>query len=196
MPEAYRSEASMTTDEQLLARFVRGERAALGTLAERHERNLVGLATGLLDGRVDLAQDAVQESWLRVIRYAKSFEGKSSFRTWVYRVVINRCREIREKGVSGQALIAAVPERETPLSENPLRLTVAEAGLSEVRAGLRGLNPSARLLVLLCYHRGLTHSEAADVMDIPIGTLKSRLNAALNELRGLLGDSDTKAGAI
>ena len=80
-------------DEHLLARFGAGEVGALGVLAERHEGHLVGLATGLLDGRGDVAQDVVQGAWLRVIRYGKRFEGRSSFRTWMYRIVINGCRD-------------------------------------------------------------------------------------------------------
>ena len=125
------------SDEQLLARFARGDRGALGTLAERHESNLVGLAAGRVDGRVDLAQDAVQESWLRVIKYSRSFEGKSSFRTWVYRVVINRCREMMEKAggrVVGSGAESAMVESEAaPESANPLRLVSAEAGRDSVR---------------------------------------------------------------
>src|SRR5262245_51157650 len=61
------------TDEDLHARFLRSDREALGQLAQRHEANLLGLASGLLNGRRDLAMEAVQDTWLRVIKYAKSF---------------------------------------------------------------------------------------------------------------------------
>ncbi|MCH8805838.1 MAG: hypothetical protein IH986_07100, partial [Planctomycetes bacterium] len=75
------------SDEQLLERFVkRKDRTALAALAQRHERALLGLAGGLLGGRRELACDAVQETWLRVIRYGESFNGRSSFKTWLYRI--------------------------------------------------------------------------------------------------------------
>ena len=88
----------MTTtasDEQLLKNFAAGERAALGDLACRYELPLLGLAAGLLDGRRHLALDAVQETWLRVIRFAGNFNGRSSFKTWLYRIAINQCHSLR-----------------------------------------------------------------------------------------------------
>jgi len=182
-------------DEHLLARFGAGEVGGLGVLAERHEGHLVGLATGLLDGRGDVAQDVVQGAWLRVIRYGKRFEGRSSFRTWMYRIVINGCRDVRARAreLGSEPLPADALGEEAPEAENPLRLVAAGAAHEQVRAALRGLSPPVRLLLLLCYHRGLTHPQAAEVMGIPVGTLKSRLNAALSELRTVLGEDGKRA---
>src|SRR5437773_12341501 len=90
-------EFAKLSDEQLLARFARkSDQSALGELARRHERALLGLACGMLGGREDLAVDAVQETWIRVIRFATSFHGRSSFKTWLYRIAINQCRNIRK----------------------------------------------------------------------------------------------------
>ena len=171
------------SDEQLLARFTAGDRAALGELAARHENHLVGLATGLLDGRRDLAQDAVQEAWVRVIRYANSFAGQSSFQTWMFRIVINRCRDLRTGLKAAQRADGDPPP--TGQEEGPLRLVTTDRP-DDVRSALQKLVPSVRLVLLLCYHRGLTHPQAAEVLGIPVGTLKSRLSAALRELRGVL----------
>ena len=71
------------SDESLLARFLAGERDALGLLAERYERQLLGLASALLRGRRDLALEATQECWLRVIKYGRSFKRGSSVKTWL-----------------------------------------------------------------------------------------------------------------
>jgi RNA polymerase sigma-70 factor (ECF subfamily) len=181
------------TDEHLLARFAAGDRSALGELASRHENSLVGLATGLLDGRRDLAQDAVQEAWVRVIKYAHSFAGQSSFRTWMFRIVINRCRDVR---AGLKTAPVGVPVQ--AVTEGPLRLVTGERD-EDVRAALQRVAPSVRLLLLLCYHRGLTHPQAADVLGIPVGTLKSRLSAALAELRsemkGTKGESEKRKAA-
>lgn len=189
------------TDEQLLARFADGDRAALGELANRHEDNLVGLATGLLGGQRDLAQDAVQESWVRVIKYAGSFKGQSSFKTWMFRIVINRCRDARERGATSAQISAAakLPVESTAVAESPLRLVNGKSD-DDVSAAVQGLQAHTRLLLLLCYHRGMTHPQAAEVMGIPVGTLKSRLNAALNELRSELQrtrkERDTRKAAL
>lgn len=188
-------EPAQFTDEQLLTRFTRGDRAALGLLAARYENSLVGLATGLLSGRADLAQDAVQESWVRVIKYAKSFAGQSSFKTWMFRIVINNCRSMREArmtpspsllGESGGGSATPGEGALKAASRSPnshLRLVAPEVDPEEVIAALASLPAQTRLLLLLCYHRGLTHPQAADVLGIPVGTLKSRLHAALTELR-------------
>lgn len=180
-------------DEQLLARFARGERAALGVLAQRHENNLIGLATGLLDGRADLARDVVQEAWVRVIKYAKSFAGQSTVRTWLYRIVINRCRDLRGSNPTGTVRLQSLPESQAPASESPLRLVTDHAGGEDLRAALHRLPAPTRLMLLLCYHRGLTHPQAAEVLGIPVGTLKSRLSAALAELRSTLSEREAKA---
>ncbi|GDX99331.1 RNA polymerase sigma factor [Phycisphaerae bacterium] len=179
-------EATMS-DETLLARFAKGDDAALAELAGRYESSLIGLAAGLLDGRLDLAHDAVQESWMRVIKYAKSFEGRSSFRTWMYRIVINRCKDLRDR----RAKEPLADESPPKIDESPLRLVAEHALQQDVRAAIGLLPPATRLLLLLCYHQGLTHTQAAQVLDIPLGTLKSRLAAALAQLRESLRDKET-----
>jgi RNA polymerase sigma-70 factor (ECF subfamily) len=175
------------SDETLLARFAKGDDAALAELAGRYESSLIGLAAGLLDGRLDLAHDAVQESWMRVIKYAKSFEGRSSFRTWMYRIVINRCKDLRDR----RAKEPLADESPPKIDESPLRLVAEHALQQDVRAAIGLLPPPTRLLLLLCYHQGLTHTQAAQVLDIPLGTLKSRLAAALAQLRESLRDKET-----
>ena len=85
--------AEQIRDEDLLRAFARGRKSALAELARRHERPLLGFASGLLAGRSDrVACDVVQETWLRVIRYADSFDGRSGFKTWLYRIAINQCK--------------------------------------------------------------------------------------------------------
>ncbi len=176
----------LAADEQLIARFARGDTAALGELAERYELNLLGLAAGLLSGHHQLAQDAVQESWLRVIKHAGAFAGRSSFRTWMYRIVINRCRDLRDASPELKWPPVVAPVSTAAGSESPLRLVTSADNDDDVRTAVQALAPHTRLLLLLCYHRGLTHLQAADVMGIPVGTLKSRLAAALAELRTAL----------
>ncbi len=173
------------TDEELLGRFTRGDNGALGVLAQRHEAGMLGLATGLLSGRADLARDAVQDAWVRVIRHGASFDARSSFKTWVYRIVINRCHDLRASASRTHRslrLSANTPEP-TTLADEPLR--TPEDGAS-LRAAVDALAPASRLILLLCYHRELSHSDAAAVLGIPTGTVKSRLHAALEALRAAM----------
>ncbi len=182
-------EPAHESDEALIGRFAAGDRGALGELAARYEVMLLGLCRGLLGGRADLAMDAVQETWVRVIRSsggAAGFAGRSSFRTWVYRIAVNQCRTLAER----RGREARRQEWDNG-SMAVVRPRVGEtAGAGDVAAAVReavGAMPEAkREVLLLCYHAGLTHEQAAEVLGIPVGTLKSRLHAALSELRGTL----------
>ena len=170
-----------STDEALLRRFVGGQGEALGELAQRYELHLLGLARGMLGGRDDLACDAVQETWMRVIRYGASFNGKSSFRTWLYRILINRCRSTtKEEGKRLGSLPADPPQHDR---QQRTATASPDEDSRDLHAAVAQLTAAKREVLLLCYHADLTHEQAAKILRIPPGTLKSRLHAALEELR-------------
>ena len=172
---------SQRSDEQCLAAFVGGDRTALGELARRHEASLLGVASGLLGGCPSLASDAVQETWMRVIRYGHSFNGRSCLRTWLYRITVNCCRDIRSRTTPEQRPYPkAQPAAECP---GPGQLPMLEERDDALYEAVGRLSDAGRELVLLCYHDGLTHKQAAQVLEIPLGTLKSRLHAVLEQLR-------------
>jgi RNA polymerase sigma-70 factor (ECF subfamily) len=175
------------TDADLLKQFAGGNTESLGLLAERYESSLLGVARGLLGGggRTDeLAREAVQDCWMRVIRHSGRFRGDSSVRTWIYRILVNRCFE--KRSVEGRAArLAASAEFFThdDLSQNPASLASSEDMGDHVAQAVETLPESMRVVLILCYHRGLTHQQSAEVLDIPLGTLKTRLHNALTRLR-------------
>ena len=179
----------MHSDEELLRGFGGGDRGALGALAGRYERPLLSLARAIL-GSDDLAADAVQETWLRVIRYAGGFNGRSSVKTWIYRIAINQCRNLLsarpvEVGEAGGEMAAAGGES-AAAGDDPVKAAMRQDEAERLKLAVEGLSPPLRETVLLCYTHGLTHDEAAEAMGIPVGTVKSRVHAALEELRGRL----------
>ncbi len=173
------------TDEQLLAEFLSGRQAAVGELARRYERPLLGLALGLLGRRPDLACDAVQETWVRVIRFGKQFMGNSSFKTWLYRIGLNQCRSLLHARGGGNAdgPLDVLPAH----GDGPEQAAQTTDRDGVLRDAVGQLDSDKRAVVLLCYHNGLTHEQAAEILEVPLGTLKSRLHAALTELRAALG---------
>lgn len=184
------------SDEQLLAAFARGDREALGTLAARHEPALLGLAMGLLGGSRAGACDAVQEAWVKVIRHAGKFRGQSSVKTWLYRITINECRNLRGAAARDGALkdagVHLAREAGPKSDDGPSNVSrgdepwEAHEARGVLREAVEQLTESRRLVVLLCYQSGMTHEQAADVLGLPLGTLKSRLHAALTSLRAAL----------
>lgn len=128
--------------------------------------------------------DAVQETWVRVIKYGKSFRAGSTVKTWLYRILINTAKDTRAKSTR-MRLTSHERQRAGALDFDPPFNSTANNTLpnSRIRAAIETLSGDHRLLILLCYHQGLTHPQAAEVLDIPVGTLKSRLNAALTKLR-------------
>ncbi|MCI0631067.1 MAG: RNA polymerase sigma factor [Phycisphaerales bacterium] len=168
------------TDEQLLNRFVQGHRDALGELARRFELPMLGMARGMLGGLPEPAMDAVQETWMRVIRFGHTFNGRSSVKTWLYRILINQCRNIDAKFTTDSR------QKRQPSSapeEDPTAALDNSEQCQSLRDAVALLNPAKRAVVLLCYHAGMTHEQASKILEIPLGTLKSRLNSALQELR-------------
>ena len=172
-------------DRRDLRRFVEaGDREALGALAVRYERDLLGAAQGFLQGNHALAREAVQNAWVRVVRHGRSFDHRATVHTWLYRIVVNECRSLRRREVNRERRDRdRVPPNASPPSErHPASNDLAHAVAS--------LPDHLRETILLCYHGQLTHAHVAEILMIPIGTVKSRLNAALTALRSALHGSD------
>ena len=169
-------------DEWVLERIAGGEHGALGELAGRHEAAMLGLARGLLGGSTGLAEEAVQDAWVRVLARASSFNGSASVKTWLFRIVINRCRDIAKRERRRLRGESNAP----PAGDRADAQDAGEQSRALAKAVMR-LPTAQREAVLLCHHRGLTHAEAAAVLGIPAGTLKGRVRAGLTQLRRKLG---------
>lgn len=168
------------SDEELLQAFIEGRRSTLADLAGRYEVALLNLSLAIL-GSNDLACDVVQETWLRVLRFADRFNGRSSFKTWLYRIAINQCRStLAVRKQSSLDELKSLCDRST----DPADLAAHNDENARLKRAVESLSPPLQETILLCYSHGLTHAEAAEAMDIPLGTVKSRLNAALEQLRG------------
>lgn len=187
--------ADTRSDEDLLRAFARTRsHNDLAELARRYEEPLLGLATGLVREDRALAADAVQEAWLRVIRHAGSFQSRSSVKTWLYRIVINRCLDLRAKNPRPLSLNRTTGHTQ-PIEPVAPHAAPLSAPLNAVRTAMNVLSEDQRVILLLCYHRGLTHAQAAEVLGIPLGTLKSRQHAAITALRTAMGtEAETNAG--
>ncbi|MCW2964938.1 MAG: polymerase subunit sigma-24 [Actinomycetia bacterium] len=172
------------TEEELLAAIVRGDERALADLYDRFGRVAYGLALRVLRDPA-LAQDAVQDAFLSAWRTAASFDARrGSTQTWLLTLVHRRAVDV----VRREARRHTEPLDDPPLAS--LESTEEVASVREqrraVQSALVQLPPDQREALELSYYGGLTQSELAERLGIPLGTVKSRVFAGLAKLRDLL----------
>ena len=178
--------ATDPSDEQLLEAVGRGDHDALGVLYDRFGRLAYGLAFRVLRDRA-LAEDAVQEAFLAVWRSADAYKReRAKPSTWILTVVHRRAVDLvrREQRRRGEPLEAA-PEPTTGPADEDATLRDRRAA---VQAALTALPGDQRQALELAYYGGLTQSELAERLGVPLGTIKSRMFAGLGRRRALLGE--------
>jgi RNA polymerase sigma factor (sigma-70 family) len=174
------------TDALLVAQIAMGDERALAAIYDRYGRVAFGLAVRVVHDR-DLAEEAVQDGFLAFWQSARSFDPtRASARTWLFTLVHRRAVDIvrrRERQERVVALIESPPS--VPAAEDDV---VREADASRVRGAVRRLAAREREVVELAYFAGLSQSEIASRLGVPIGTVKSRTFTALSRLRQLLDE--------
>ncbi len=179
------------SDDQLLARLARGKRDALEELFRRYRTLAYRVAFRLLGNEAD-ALDAVQEGFIKALTHLASFQGRSSFKTWLLRVVSNAALDLgRQRGrremLSLEAADAGEDEPYQPLVEHNPAEGLERADLRRLlRDALSALPEAQRRTFVLHVEADLSYREVADVMKISIGTVMSRLYYARQKLRAFL----------
>jgi RNA polymerase sigma-70 factor (ECF subfamily) len=169
----------MPTDEALVARVARGDEQALAELLRRWERPLAHFLHRRTDGRD--VEDIYQEVWLRVVRAAERFDRDRRFSTWLFQIALNRCRDWQRRRPAEPS--DAAPEGRAAAAD------VADAGI-DVERLLARLPEPQRDVVALRYLHDLSEDEVATLLDIPKGTVKSRLHHAIARLNALVRGED------
>lgn len=182
--------ASRSPEAATIRAAQRGDRAAFDRLVEAHYRAVYNTAYRML-GTASAAADATQSVFLRVFEALHSFRGDASFATWLYRISMNVCLdELRRRKHQPLSLTEededgeGAGERDLPdETEQPARTAEQRELQRLVHEGLSRLPEDFRTIIVLYDLRGLAYQEIAEVLDIPLGTVKSRLNRARAALR-------------
>ena len=170
-----------TTDDESgwVARARAGDEDASGRLLERYRDRAVRLASHVL-GRPAEAEDAAQEAFIRAFRHIRTYRGESRFYTWLYHIVVRVCIE-RQRRARWRA--------ELPLDGHWGKHAEDRACSSDTRvlveALMRQLSPEMRATLALRELDGLEYEEIAQVLGVPVGTVRSRLNSARSQFRRL-----------
>ncbi len=181
------------SDEVLLARYLdtevdRADReAAFHALVDRYHRRVFAVCLPVL-GSVSDAEDATQETFLKLARNAASFRGDAKLSTWLYRVARNVCTDhVRHDARRPSTPVAEVGDLDAAPVE-PDASPGTDAAVS-VRWALEQLDPVSRRLLVLVAVEGLSYADAAAASDLATGTVKSRVSRARARLAQLLHDA-------
>ncbi len=178
-------------DKLLIDRCKRGDHDAFDTLVRTYEKRVYNLAYRL-SGSYDEAQDIVVESFIRVFQALKMFRGDANFSTWLFRIVTNVYLDRRKRTRNKQHLSL---EEYIELDENSVSRQVEDPGptpdvIAEahertalLQQAIASLPDYQRTMIVLYHTEGLAYDEIAEVLSLPIGTVKSRLNRARLTLR-------------
>lgn len=181
-------------DAHLVRQSQKGDRAAFDSLVRRYEKQAYSYALRLTNNG-DEAGDIVVDAFLRVYNALPNFKGQSTFGTWLYRIITNCYLDLRKKSKRHQHMsldsTIAVEEGELALQvadPAPGPGEGAEKGAREqaVRLAMNRMPEYQQAMITMYHVEGLSYEEIAEALDLPIGTVKSRLNRARLALRELL----------
>jgi RNA polymerase sigma-70 factor, ECF subfamily len=178
-------------DHRLIAECLRGDTAAFGVLVRRYQERLFNTAYRMV-GNAEDAYDVVQEAFLSAYQSLDSFKGDSLFFTWLYRIAVNTAISLKRKqravvsidaGRNGEQGIE--PLDPSDLSRPGHALEQAEQE-RRIQQALSRLSPEHRAVLVMKDMEGQKYEMIAEILDVPIGTVRSRLHRARLELRELL----------
>jgi len=182
------------SDEQLVREAQAGKLRSFNVLVERHERPLYNLVLRHVSDR-QLAEDVTQEALLSAWRALHTFKG-GSFKAWLYRIAVNEARDLyRSRSRRQASSLDDMLEQgvglgfEADLGPGPEDAALSAATISAVERCLLKLPEEHRIVVLLSDVQGLTYDEVCQTLDLPLGTVKSRIFRARAALRKLLIES-------
>jgi RNA polymerase sigma-70 factor (ECF subfamily) len=197
--------AQPDVDAALVERVRRGDQKAFELLVVKYQRRIERLI-GRMVRDSDLVQDLAQETFLRAYRALPQFRGESAFYTWLYRIAVNTAKKAlvelrREPVITESALLPADdadetfrPETEPIDPETPDAVIASREIAAAVNAAIERLSEDLRQAVVLREIEGLSYEEIAEIMNCPIGTVRSRIfrarEAIAQRLRPLLDTRD------
>ena len=168
-------------DADLVARvLLEDDHHAFAELVRNHQSPVRGLLRQLTRSDLALADDLAQESFLRAYKNIRSFRGEAKFATWLYRIAYNCFREEARK----RKELVGIDESQLEAEQDPQ--TVDPALKHDLMQALQLLPLHERSAILLCCQNGLSHDEAARVLDIPLGTVKTNVLRGREKLKKML----------
>ncbi|HXG50539.1 MAG TPA: sigma-70 family RNA polymerase sigma factor [candidate division Zixibacteria bacterium] len=184
----------MPSDEELVALARKGSRRAFEELVERHKHKAYRIAFDFARDREE-AKDLSQDAFLKAYRHLKSFDGRSGFYTWFYRILVNVCLDYKRRrqrdpvdSCQAESESAADLDHRPGAAPKPDEEVIAHQLARRVGAALKALPPKQRTAFILRNHHGMSIKEIAEMMQTAEGTVKVHLHRAVTALRQSLAE--------
>ena len=180
-------------DTALIARYLQGDVGAFNDLMRAHEDRVFAICLRMLRDR-EAALDATQETFITVFRKVDRFAGHSAFSTWLYRVAVNTCYDHARR--VGRRHTDPFPEGMDPADDAATTALEAVELRPDLEAALAALPAEFRSAVVLCDAQGLALQTAAEILGVPVGTVKSRVFRGRRLLAEALGNLRTLSNPL
>jgi RNA polymerase sigma-70 factor, ECF subfamily len=176
-------------DRLIVARIAAGDRCALETLYARHRQSLFGYCRALTSDW-ETAEEVLQDTLLAVWRGAGGYAGRSSVRGWLFGIARRQAHDARRRGclpLADGEVLEMLPADDP----GPEETALGRAGCAEIARAIGTLSPVHQEVLSLTFDQGLSYGELAEILGVPIGTVKSRLSLARRALRVALDGGGT-----
>ena len=181
----------MINDRELVQSFRNGNMHAADILIERYKSSLNKLCNKLTMNQND-SDDLFQDTWVKVFKYIKKYDEKKSFKTWIYTICVNTYKDKYNKKKRWMNIVKDYftnDEKSNELnkisdgSKYTEDMVIENDDYMSLRKKIMELDDKLRIPLVLFYFKEFNYSELSEIMDIPIGTVKSRLNTAKKRLK-------------
>jgi RNA polymerase sigma-70 factor (ECF subfamily) len=189
-----RPELAARTDQEIVALARGGEEAAYRELVRRYERPLFSLLYRMVRDR-ELAEDLAQETFVKALNAIESYRPEFKFSSWIFKIANNAAIDHLRRRELDTLSLEGSPHAETPEAieatalqigdrqESPLDEVEARELGGEIEAAIAKLRPEYRSCILLRHVEGRAYEEIAEILGLPLGTVKTYIHRARNELR-------------
>lgn len=174
------------SDEKLVEWTLSDKPEAFGEIVRRWERKIFALCFGML-GREDEAQDAAQDTFIAAYRNLSNFRNEAKVSSWLHRIAVNQClTKKRRAKTRGETALDGEDGKNSfaaPAHLSPARQTERNERLIVVRTAVAALPPDLRQVIVMKEFEELTFQEMAEILQLPVSTVKSRVYTALKQLK-------------
>jgi RNA polymerase sigma-70 factor, ECF subfamily len=177
-------------DIERAERFKSGDGAAFEELVQLYQDRIYSLCRYMLQNRHD-AEDAAQDTFIKAYRNLQNFKSKASFYTWLYRIAVNTCLDRQKRpfweslfkwSENGEESVIEIPSNKP----SPEKLCETNQLADALQIALNTLSQKLRVVIILREIDGLAYEEIAEVLEVSVGTVKSRISRAKEEMKPLM----------